>query len=182
MFRTCRICLRRGGGGKEFEEKIVFLFFFFFKQKTAYEIYQCDWSSDVCSSDLTETAAIANMSKAIEFIACIKQMGCKFSLDDFGSGLNSFSYLKNMSVDNLKIDGMFIREIHTDPINKVFVESIHNISKIMGIKTTAEYVENEKILNCIKSIGIDYAQGYHISRPASVKNLLQDSFAKIVTN
>ncbi len=132
--------------------------------------------------EITETAAIANMSKAIEFIACIKQMGCKFSLDDFGSGLSSFSYLKNMSVDNLKIDGMFIREIHTDPINKVFVESIHNISKIMGIKTTAEYVENEKILNCIKSIGIDYAQGYHISRPASVKNLLQDSFAKIATN
>lgn len=122
--------------------------------------------------EITETAAIANMSKAIEFIACVKQMGCKFSLDDFGSGLSSFSYLKNMSVDNIKIDGIFIREIHTDPINKIFVESIHNISKIMGIKTTAEYVENEEILSCIKKIGIDYAQGYHISKPSPVKALL----------
>ena len=122
--------------------------------------------------EITETAAIANMSKAIEFIAQIKQIGCKFSLDDFGSGLSSFSYLKSMPVDNIKIDGVFIRDIHIDPINKIFVESIHNISKIMGIRTTAEYVENEDILNCIKSIGIDYAQGYHISKPSSVKNLL----------
>lgn len=122
--------------------------------------------------EITETAAIANMSKAIEFIASIKQMGCKFSLDDFGSGLSSFSYLKNMPVDNIKIDGIFIREINTDPVNKVFVESIHNISKIMGIKTTAEYVENEDILNCIKEIGIDYAQGYHISKPCPIKTLL----------
>ena len=122
--------------------------------------------------EITETAAIANMSKAIEFIASVKQMGGNFSLDDFGSGLSSFSYLKNMPVDNLKIDGMFIRDIHKDPINKVFVESIHNISKVMGIKTTAEYVETEEILECIKEIGIDYAQGYHISRPAPVKTLL----------
>ena len=77
-----------------------------------------------------------------------------------------------MAVDNIKIDGVFIRDIHIDPINKIFVESIHNISKIMGIRTTAEYVENEEILNCIKSIGIDYAQGYHISKPVSVANLL----------
>ena len=122
--------------------------------------------------EITETAAIANMSKAIEFIAQIKQMGCKFSLDDFGSGLSSFSYLKSMAVDNLKIDGVFIRDIHIDPINKIFVESIHNISKIMGIRTTAEYVENEDILNCIKDIGIDYAQGYHISKPAPINELL----------
>ena len=122
--------------------------------------------------EITETAAIANMSKAIEFIASVKQMGCNFSLDDFGSGLSSFSYLKNMPVDNIKIDGIFIREINTDPINKVFVESIHNISKIMGIKTTAEYVENEEVLNCIKNIGIDYAQGYYISKPRPVKILL----------
>ncbi len=122
--------------------------------------------------EITETAAIANMSKAIEFIASVKQMGCKFSLDDFGSGLSSFSYLKNMPVDNIKIDGIFIRGIHTDPINRIFVESIHNISKIMGIKTTAEYVESEEILNCIKSIGIDYAQGYYISKPAPVSALL----------
>lgn len=122
--------------------------------------------------EITETAAIANMSKAIEFIAQIKQIGCKFSLDDFGSGLSSFSYLKSMAVDNLKIDGAFIRDIHIDPINKIFVESIHNISKIMGIRTTAEYVENEEILNCIKEIGIDYAQGYHISKPAPIKTLL----------
>ena len=135
---------------------------------------------DLVCFEITETAAIANMSKAIEFIASIKQMGCKFSLDDFGSGLSSFSYLKNMAVDNLKIDGMFIRDIHIDPINKVFVESIHNISKKMGIKTTAEYVENEEILNCIKEIGIDYAQGHHISKPAPIKDLLQKDLTQIM--
>lgn len=122
--------------------------------------------------EITETAAIANMSRAIEFISDIKQMGCKFALDDFGSGLSSFSYLKNMPVDNLKIDGGFIRDINIDPINKAFVESIHNISKMMGIKSTAEYVENKEIYDCVKSIGIDYAQGYHISEPAAVKTLL----------
>ncbi|MFK5914862.1 MAG: EAL domain-containing protein [Woeseiaceae bacterium] len=122
--------------------------------------------------EITETAAIANMSKAMEFITHIKQLDCKFSLDDFGSGLSSFSYLKNMPVDNLKIDGIFVRDIHKDPINHVFVESIYNISKKMGIKTTAEYVENEEILNCIKEIGIDYAQGYHIAKPKPIKTLL----------
>ena len=123
--------------------------------------------------EITETAAIANMSIATDFIEQIKQMGCKFSLDDFGSGLSSFSYLKNMSIDNLKIDGVFIRDITSDPINKAFVESIHNIGKIMGIKTTAEYVENEAILNCIKAIGIDYAQGDHIAKPIPLKTLLE---------
>lgn len=122
--------------------------------------------------EITETAAIANLSKAIEFITQIKQLGCKFSLDDFGSGLSSFSYLNNIPVDNLKIDGIFIRDIHIDSINRIFVESIHNISEIMGIKTTAEYVESEEVLNCVKSIGIDYAQGHHISKPLSVKTLL----------
>jgi len=122
--------------------------------------------------EITETAAIANMSRATEFITNVKQMGCKFSLDDFGSGLSSFSYLKNMPVDNLKIDGVFIRDILTDSINKAFVESIHNIGKMMGIKTTAEYVENEDILNCVKEMGIDYAQGYHIAKPEPIKNLL----------
>lgn len=131
-----------------------------------------DLKKELICFEITETAAIANMSKAIEFIASVKQMGCKFSLDDFGSGLSSFSYLKNMPVDNIKIDGIFIREINIDPVNRVFVESIHNISKIMGIKTTAEYVENEDILNCITEIGIDYAQGYHIAKPMPVKKLL----------
>lgn len=123
--------------------------------------------------EITETAAIANLSRATEFILQIKQMGCKFSLDDFGSGLSSFSYLKNIPVDLLKIDGIFIRDITSDPINKAFVESIHNIGKMMGIKTTAEYVENEEILKCVKSIGIDYAQGYHIAKPIPVKTLLE---------
>lgn len=123
--------------------------------------------------EITETAAIANMSRATEFIAQMKQMGCKFSLDDFGSGLSSFTYLKNMPIDNIKIDGAFIRDIASDKINKTFVESIYNIGKIMGIKTTAEYVENEEIFNCIKEIGIDYAQGYHIAKPKPLSDLLK---------
>ena len=123
--------------------------------------------------EITETAAIANMSRATDFIAQIKQMGCKFSLDDFGSGLSSFTYLKNMPIDNLKIDGAFIRDIVSDPINRAFVESIHNIGKMMGIKTTAEYVENEEIYNCVKEMGMDYAQGYHIAKPKPLRDLLE---------
>lgn len=130
--------------------------------------------------EITETAAIANLSRAIEFITSVKHMGCKFSLDDFGSGLSSFSYLKNMPVDNLKIDGIFIRDINVDPINKAFVESIHNIGKMMGLNTTAEYVESEAILDTIKEIGIDYAQGYHIGKPAPLKLLLDTTEAKLV--
>lgn len=129
-------------------------------------------SAEMLCFEITETAAIANMSHAINFISRLKQKGCKVALDDFGSGLSSFAYLKNMPIDNLKIDGVFIRDITTDPMDKAFVEAIHNIGEMMGIRTTAEFVENEEILECVKEIGIDFAQGYLLSRPQPLSQLL----------
>lgn len=115
--------------------------------------------------ELTETAAIANMSTAFEFINRVRALGCRFSLDDFGSGLCSFSYLKNMPVDYLKIDGSFILDICHDPVDHAFVDTIHRIGEMMGIQTIAEYVETPEILERVIEIGISYAQGFEIDLP-----------------
>ncbi|MBL4762481.1 MAG: EAL domain-containing protein [Gammaproteobacteria bacterium] len=116
--------------------------------------------------EVTETAAIANLSKALSLIGALKQRGCLFSLDDFGSGLSSFGYLKELPVDFLKIDGAFVKDIATDPIDRVMVEAINSVGHVMGLKTIAEFVENDEILNILKEIGVDYAQGYGIAKPA----------------
>jgi diguanylate cyclase (GGDEF)-like protein/PAS domain S-box-containing protein len=115
--------------------------------------------------EITETAAISNMSHAIDFITRLKEIGCRFSLDDFGSGLSSFSYLKHLPVDFIKIDGSFVRDICEDAMDRAFVESIAQIGHVMHIKTIAEFVENQDIQDKLKSIGVDYAQGYHIGKP-----------------
>jgi FOG: EAL domain len=101
----------------------------------------------------------------------MKKRNCLFSLDDFGSGLSSFAYLKDMPVDYLKIDGHFIKNITHDAVDKAFVQSIHQIARVMKIQTVAEFVENDNILNVLKDIGIDYAQGYGISKPHPLKDL-----------
>ena len=115
--------------------------------------------------EITETAVIANLDHAIRFITELKQLGCRFSLDDFGSGLSSFSYLRNLPVDYLKIDGSFIRGLDSDPVNAAMVGAIAQLSRVMGLKTIAEFVENDAILEVLAGIGIDYAQGYGIARP-----------------
>ncbi len=115
--------------------------------------------------EITETSAIINLARAMDFISSLKDIGCKFALDDFGSGLSSFAYLKNLPVDYLKIDGGFIRDIIEDPMNLAFVESINQIGHVMGIQTIAEFVENERIFELLKKIGIDYVQGYSLSQP-----------------
>jgi len=115
--------------------------------------------------EITETAAISNLSFASSFIADLSSIGCKFSLDDFGSGLSSFGYLKNLRVDYLKVDGFFVKDMHEDPINHAMVDAINNIGHVMGIKTIAEYVENKEILKQLKDMRVDFAQGYHISKP-----------------
>jgi len=115
--------------------------------------------------EITETAAIQNIELCSKFISSLKSLGFKFSLDDFGSGLSSFSYLKNLDIDYLKIDGSFVKEIVKERTSLIMVKSIHEVGQAMGLKTIAEFVENEEILNKLKAIGVDYAQGYHIHKP-----------------
>ncbi len=122
--------------------------------------------------EITETAAITSLSVATVFIAKMKVMGCRFALDDFGSGLSSFGYLKSLDVDYLKIDGMFVKDIVHDPIDRAMVKSINEIGQVMGMKTIAEFVENDEIKGMLREIGVDYAQGYGIGKPVPIEQLI----------
>ncbi len=121
-------------------------------------------ASTICF-EITETAVIANLSHAIEFITAMKKTDCLFALDDFGSGLSSFNYLKKLPVDYLKIDGEFIRDILTDPVDRAIVSAINNIGHEMGLQTVAEYAENHDIIEVLREIGVDHVQGYGIDKP-----------------
>jgi len=116
--------------------------------------------------EITETAAISSLENATEFLRNIQELGCHTALDDFGSGLSSFAYLKNLPINYLKIDGIFIKQIVDDKISRVMVEAIHKIGKTMNLKTIAEFVENDEIENLLIEMGIDYAQGYYYGEPA----------------
>ncbi len=123
--------------------------------------------------EITETAAIANLSDASTFIQNLKRHGCRFSLDDFGSGLSSFAYLKNLPVDYIKIDGLFVKDILEDKVDLAMVRSINEIGHIMNKKTIAEFVENDKIFSVLKQLGVDYAQGYSIGKPVPLVDLIE---------
>ena len=118
--------------------------------------------------EITETAAISNLARAAHFMNELKAQGCEFSLDDFGSGLSSFTYLKNLPVDYVKIDGHFIRNVAGDHVNQCMVDSIKRVGNAMGIRTIAEHVEDRETLEILESIGVQYAQGFHIAAPAPV--------------
>ena len=118
--------------------------------------------------EITETAAMANVMTAVEFMRDLRQLGCQFALDDFGSGLSSFGYLKSLPVDYVKIDGQFVKTITTDPANLSIVRAIHQVGKATGKQTVAECVEDEETLELLRQIGIDFAQGYHVGRPRAL--------------
>lgn len=121
--------------------------------------------------EITETAAIANIDNAVDFMNRMKIIGCQFSLDDFGTGLSSYSYLRNLPVDYVKIDGVFVKDIAKNPADYAVVRSINEIGHYMGKKTIAEYVESEEVLNLLKEIGVDYAQGFYIEKPLPLEDL-----------
>jgi EAL domain-containing protein (putative c-di-GMP-specific phosphodiesterase class I) len=122
--------------------------------------------------EVTETIAISNLDSAINFIKTLKKSGFSFALDDFGSGISSFGYLKHLPVDYLKIDGMFVKGIAEDPIDYAMVKSINEIGQIVGMQTIAEFVENDKIKEKLQAIGVNYGQGYGLAKPIPLENLL----------
>jgi diguanylate cyclase (GGDEF)-like protein/PAS domain S-box-containing protein len=142
-----------------------------FLNKLSAQLDEWDIPGEKICFEVTETAAVSNLTQAVHFIKTLKQYGCKFALDDFGSGMSSFAYLKNLPVDFLKIDGYFVRDIISDRIDAAMVEAVIKVGQVMGIKTIAEFVENDEILHKLQSIGIDYVQGYGIAKPMSLDGL-----------
>ena len=126
---------------------------------------------DICF-EITESAAIANIEEAQVFIDQVHALGCKFSLDDFGTGLSSFAYLKNLKVDYLKIDGSFVRDVVKDPVCESMVSAINQVGQAMKLKTVAEFVENEEIARKLKLIGVDFGQGFGLGVPAPLDDTL----------
>lgn len=118
--------------------------------------------------EITETGVIANLEEATSFINAFKDLGCRFALDDFGSGVSSFAYLKSLPVDVVKIDGMFVRNMANDPIDRALVGSINDIAHAMGKLTVAEYVQDDDIIARLREIGVDYAQGYYLAEPQPI--------------
>jgi EAL domain-containing protein (putative c-di-GMP-specific phosphodiesterase class I) len=131
-------------------------------------IRQSKVPGDCLCFEITETAAIAQMNHAQKFMLTMKELGVKFALDDFGSGLSSFSYLKNLPIDYLKIDGSLVKAIPNEEYDRAIVTSINEVAHLMGIKTIAEFVETDQILEHIAQISIDYAQGYITGKPVAI--------------
>ncbi len=127
--------------------------------------------------EITETAAISNLTNAARLIEQVRAHGCAFGLDDFGSGLSSFAYLQALRVDFLKIDGSFVRDVADDPVDRAIVQSINDVAKVMGIQTIAEFVESAEIVDVLRDIGVDYAQGFWTGRPAPMESISVPSTA-----
>lgn len=115
--------------------------------------------------EITENVALADLKHVTKFISTLKELGCRFSMDDFGSGLSSFSYLKDIPLDYLKIDGRLVKDMINDPIDHAMVEAIHNIGHVMELKTIAEWVENAKTMRLLEEMGVDYVQGFWLAKP-----------------
>lgn len=144
-----------------------------FLRYLARKISDAPMAADRICFEITETAAIANLRRATRFMKQLKDLGCRFALDDFGSGLSSFAYLKNLEVDYLKIDGSFVRDMVEDPIDYAMVEAINNVGHVMNIQTIAEFVETSEIREALQSLGVNYGQGFGIGRPVPLHDLLK---------
>ena len=120
---------------------------------------------DCVTFEVTETTAITNIDVAKRLITGLKEYGCKFALDDFGSGFSSFGHLKHLDVDYVKIDGLFTQGVLTDSMDRAVVQSINDIAHSFGKYTVAEYVDNREIVRVLRETGVDYAQGYFIAKP-----------------
>jgi EAL domain-containing protein (putative c-di-GMP-specific phosphodiesterase class I) len=135
------------------------------------ELALADLPTEKIIFEITETAAIENYHVAREFMQQISSYGCKFSLDDFGSGYSSYSHLKNLRTCSLKIDGSFVKEMVQNPADYAMVKSMNDIGHSLGMKTVAEFVESAEILSMLREIGVDYAQGYIIHKPVPIDDL-----------
>jgi diguanylate cyclase (GGDEF)-like protein len=129
--------------------------------------------------EITERKAIEDIMRVVSFVRKLKNEGFCFAIDDFGSGYSSFYYLKYLPVDFLKIEGEFIKSLPNSPTDRVFIEGIVNVARKMGIKTVAEYVESEEVLEVVKDLGIDYAQGYYLGKPEPLEEKLKKHFSKV---
>ncbi len=137
--------------------------------------------ADKLCFEITETAAISNLTQASAFVSAMRRQGCLFALDDFGSGMSSYAYLKRLEVDFLKVDGLFVRDVLHDPIDHAMVKSINEIGHVFGLKTIAEYVETEAVLNEMREIGLDFIQGYVNGKPAPLNDLLLTELPQAAT-
>ncbi|MCU4674551.1 ammonium transporter [Catenovulum sp. 2E275] len=124
--------------------------------------------------EITETIAISNLHKASDVMEQLRKVGIRFALDDFGSGLSSFGYLKSLPIDYLKIDGSFVKDINNNTFDQAMVDAINKIGHTMGLKTIVEYVSNAQVKSTLESIKVDYLQGYYIHKPSPIDNLLKD--------
>ncbi len=123
--------------------------------------------------EITESVAVNDMGLAMKFIKSLKDLGCSFSLDDFGTGVSSYGYLRDMPVDYLKIDGIFVKDLENDLVSQEMVRSINQVGHVMGLEIIAEYVENDEIIRILNEIGVDYGQGYGISRPIPIEDVVR---------
>ena len=124
--------------------------------------------------EITETAAISNLMEVRQFMARLRNVGSSFALDDFGSGLSSFAYLKQLEVEYLKIDGVFVQHISRNKIDRSMVRAITDIGQTLGKSIVAEFVEDQQALEYLQQMGVEYAQGFHLHRPESFELFLKD--------